>query len=83
MKKRFRARPYRADAGYLFWAIGPDCGRHGKLRAIHLGETAGVCIDRLLKRENVRKIVPAVEIGTGGRGIMHFRKHKKPEYPEH
>ena len=49
-KKRFRARPYRADAGYLFWSIGPDCGRHGKLRAIHLGENPGEVIDRLLGR---------------------------------
>lgn len=70
--KLFRVRPYRADAGYLFWSIGPDCGRIGKLRVIHLGHTPGECIDRLLGRHGKKR-----KIEYPGRfGV-------RPNYPEH
>lgn len=72
--KRFRVRPYRADAGYLFWSIGPDCGRIGKLRVIHLGHTPGECIDRLLGRHGKKRRSKLVE---------NVSVYHKPSYPEH
>ena len=88
--KRFRVRPYRADKGYQFWGGGPDAGRVAPIQCMHLGQTAGEVIDRLLKHKKSRKIdrpivhvLPAVTLPDGsGRSEMYVFP-KRPPYPEH